>query len=199
MRRGPKHKMCRRVGAPICGQATCPAHKRPYPAGSHGRSRRRRPTEYEIRLLEKQKLRAMYALRERQFRRYVDMAMRARGETGQRLLGLLEQRLDSVILRLGFGRTIHEARQVVSHGHVYVDGRRVNVPSALVKPGQTVEVRPKDHHPVQEALQSGAEPPSYVTRDEDNARGELLRVPTREEIPYPVEINDRLVVEFYSR
>ena len=120
--------MCRRVGQPICGRPNCPAGKRPYPPGQHGRGRKRF-SEYQVRLLEKQKLRAIYGIGERQMRGYYDKASRHTGVTGEELIRQLETRLDTVVLRLGFALTNRQARQLVSHGHVLLDGKRVNVPS----------------------------------------------------------------------
>src|SRR5919204_4252547 len=135
---GPRHRMCRRAGAPLCGRPNCPARKRPFPPGQHGRGRKR-TSEYQTRLLEKQKLRAIYAVSERQMRTYYERASRARGVTGEEMIRQLETRLDTVLLRLGFALSTRQARQLVSHGHVLVDGRRVDVPSARVKPGQTID------------------------------------------------------------
>ena len=135
---GPKHRMCRRVGAPLCGRPNCPANKRPYPPGMHGRGRKR-ISEYQTRLVEKQKMRAIYAVGERQMRKYYERAHRSMGVTGEELLKQLETRIDAVILRLGFALTIHQARQLVSHGHVLIDGKRIDVPSAQVKAGQEIE------------------------------------------------------------
>src|SRR5919204_1993749 len=120
---GPRHRMCRRVGAAVCGRPNCPANKRPYPPGLHGRGRKRL-TEYQMRLVEKQKLRAVYGIGERQFRKYFTHATRRMGVTGEELLRQLETRLDTVVLRLGFALTMRQARQLVSHGHVEVDGKR---------------------------------------------------------------------------
>ena len=196
---GPKHRICRRVGQPVCGRPNCPANKRPYPPGQHGRARRRL-TEYHMRLLEKQKLRSMYGVGERQFRRYFAQASRRKGVTGEELLRLLETRLDTVVLRLGFGQTVRQARQLVSHGHMLLDGKRVNVPSATVKPGQTIEATPaaKNFIPVREALEVTPEPPPYLERDKDAVRGVLVRAPERGEIPLSVEVDERLIVELMS-
>src|SRR6476659_5785200 len=139
---GPKHKMCRRVGAPLCGRPNCPSNKRPYPPGQHGRGRKR-ISEYQTRLVEKQKLRAIYGVSEKQMRGYYDRAARAKGVTGEELLSQLETRLDTVVLRLGWALTTRQARQLVSHGHVTLDGKRINVPSARVKPEQTIELSAK--------------------------------------------------------
>jgi small subunit ribosomal protein S4 len=191
--------MCRRVGAPLCGRPNCPANKRPYPTGQHGRGRKR-ISEYQVRLLEKQKLRAIYGVGERQMRVYYDRASRKRGVTGEELLRQLETRLDTVTLRLGFALTTRQARQLVSHGHVLVDGRRVDVPSAQVKPGQTISLSAKARNfiSVREALEITPDPPAYLYRNKEEVSGTLSRMPERDEIPLPVEIEERLVIEHYS-
>ena len=139
---GPKHKTCRRVGAPLCGRPNCPSNKRPYPPGQHGRGRKR-ISEYQTRLLEKQKLRHMYGVNEKQMRGYFEKATRSKSVTGEEMIRMLETRLDTVCLRLGFAQTTSQARQLVSHGHVSLDGRRIDIPSAQVKPGQTITLSPK--------------------------------------------------------
>jgi small subunit ribosomal protein S4 len=196
---GPAHRTCRRVGAPLCGRPNCPANKRPYPPGQHGRGRKRL-SEYQVRLLEKQKLRAIYGVGERQMRVYYDRASRRTGVTGEELIRQLETRVDVIVLRLGFALTQRQARQLVSHGHVLVDGRRIDVPSAQVKPGQTVEVGQKGRNlvSVREALEITPEPPVYLYRNKDEVKGTLSRLPERDEIPLPVPIEERLIIEYYS-
>jgi small subunit ribosomal protein S4 len=196
---GPKHRMCRRVGAAVCGRPNCPTNKKPYPPGQHGRARRRL-TEYHIRMLEKQKLRAIYGVGERQFRRYFRDAVRKKTVTGEELLRLLETRLDTLVLRLGFAQTMPQARQLVSHGHILVDGKKIDVPSANVRPGQTIEAAraAKNFISVRESLEVAPDPPPYLERDKDNVTGRLTRVPFRGEIPLPVPIEERLIVEFMS-
>lgn len=196
---GPKHRMCRRVGQALCGRPNCPSTKRPYPPGQHGRGRKR-ISEYQTRLVEKQKLRAIYGIGERQMRRYLDRATRSRAVTGEELIRELETRLDTVVLRLGFALTTRQARQLVSHGHVHLDGKRIDVPSARVKPGQTIEVSPKARNfiPVREALEITPDPPTYLYRNKDEVSGTLSRLPERDEIPLPVPVDERLIVEFYS-
>jgi small subunit ribosomal protein S4 len=196
---GPKHRMCRRVGQAICGRPNCPTNKRPYPPGQHGRGRRRL-TEYHIRMLEKQKLRSMYGVGERQFRRYFQEATRRQGVTGEELLRQLETRLDSVVLRLGFALTLPQARQLVSHGHILLGGKRVDVPSASVRPGQSVEATAaaKNFVSIREALEITPDPPVYLERDKDAVRGVLTRQPERYEIPLPAPVDERLIVEFMS-
>ena len=138
---GPKHRICRRVGEAVCGRPNCAVNKRPYPPGQHGQGRRRL-SEYHLRLLEKQKLRAMYGVTETQFRRYFNEANRHKGVTGSELLRLLETRLDAVVLRMGFAQTMRQARQLVSHGHFTVNGRRINVPSYQVREGEAIAATP---------------------------------------------------------
>jgi len=196
---GPKHRTCRRVGAALCGRPNCPSNKRPYPPGQHGRGRKR-ISEYQTRLVEKQKLRAIYGVGEAQMRKYYEKASRSKGVTGEELIQQLEMRLDTVVLRLGFALTTRQARQLVSHGHVSLDGKRLNVPSARVKPGQTVEVsaKAKNFVSVQEAMEITPDPPSYLYRNKSEVSGTLSRLPERDEIPLPVQVEERLIVEFYS-
>ena len=196
---GPKHRMCRRVGAAVCGRPNCPTNKRPYPPGQHGRARRRL-TEYHIRMLEKQKLRSMYGVGERQFRRYFQLASRTKGVTGDELLRLLETRLDTLVLRLGFAQTMRQARQLATHGHMLLDGKRVDLPSIRVRPGQTIAATPaaRNFLPIREALEVTPDPPPYLERDKDAVSGRLVRLPERGEIPLPVEVDERLIVEFMS-
>ena len=191
--------MCRRVGVAICGRPNCPVNKRPYPPGEHGRGRRR-DSEYQLRLLEKQKLRAMYGVGERQFRRYFAKAARRKGVTGEDLLRQLETRLDAMTLRMGWALSLRQARQLVSHGHVRLDGRRVNVPSAGVRPEQTMELsdRARGFVGVRESLELASNLPPYLSRESGGGRGRLERWPERHEIPLPAEIDERLIVEYYS-
>jgi len=191
--------MCRRVGVAICGRPNCPVNKRPYPPGEHGRGRRR-DSEYQLRLLEKQKLRAMYGVGERQFRRYFAKAARRKGVTGEDLLRQLETRLDAMTLRMGWALSLRQARQLVSHGHVRLDGRRVNVPSAGVRPEQTMELsdRARGFVGVRESLELASNLPPYLSRESGGGRGRLERWPERHEIPLPAEVDERLIVEYYS-
>ena len=191
--------MCRRVGQPLCGRPNCPANKRPYPPGQHGRGRKR-VSEYNVRLLEKQKLRAIYGVSERQMRVYYDRASRRTGVTGEELIRQLETRLDAVILHLGFALSQRQARQLVSHGHVRVNGRRVDVPSAQVRAEDTIELsdKAKSFVFVREALELAPDPPPYLYRNKDALQGTMSRLPERGEIPLPVPIEERLIIEFYS-
>lgn len=196
---GPRHKVCRRLGIAVCGRPNCPVEKRPYPPGEHGRARRRE-SEYHLRLQEKQKLRAIYGVGERQFRRYFAQASKIKGHTGEELIRQLETRLDTLILRLGFALSQRQARQLVSHGHVRVGGRKVDVPSAEVRPGQTIQLSDKARGfiSVREAVEVTPEPPPYLERDAGAGTGVLARQPERQEVPLPVEVDERLIVEHYA-
>ena len=176
--------------------------KRPHPPGQHGQrsARRSKIGAYGSRLLEKQKLRAFYGVAERQLRRYVEEATRRTGPTGTNLLQLLEQRLDALVYRLGLAPSIWAARQIVGHGHVLVDGKRIDRPSFQVRPGQTISLAEKFQRSPQVAAwkaRGGIMPPPYLELDQDGMKGRLVRTPERDEIPVPVD--DRLIVEFYSR
>ena len=175
--------------------------KRPNPPGQHGgKSRRKKVGAYGSRLFEKQKLKAFYGVAERQMRRYVAEASRRSGPTGTNLLQLLEQRLDAVVYRLNFAPTIWAARQLVGHGHVLVDGQRVDIPSYSVRPGQVIGISEKMKRSRQMAVwaeRGGIIPPAYLELNRDDLTGRLIRPPERDEIPVPID--DRLIVEFYSR
>jgi small subunit ribosomal protein S4 len=153
-----------------------------------------------MRLVEKQKLRAIYGVGERQFRRYFDRAESRTGVTGEELLRQLETRADAVVLRLGFALSMRQARQLVSHGHIEIDGRRVDVPSIQIRPGQTIGIREKSRGliPIREAVEITPDPPPYLYRNKDEMQGTLSRLPERGEIPLPVAVEERLIVEFYS-
>lgn len=175
--------------------------KRPNPPGQHGgRAKRKKVGAYGSRLFEKQKLKAFYGVAERQIRRYVAEAMRQQGPTGTNLLRILEQRLDAVVYRLGFAPSIWAARQLVGHGHVLVNGKRVDIPSYHVRPNDTLTLSERFKRSRQMAIwleRGGIVPPAYLELDRDQLSGRLVRVPERDEIPVPID--DRLIVEFYSR
>ncbi len=196
---GPKHRICRRVGEPVCGSPKCPALKRPYPPGQHGKTPRRRVSEYGRQLLEKQKIRAIYGVSERYLRNTFKKAARHRGRTGEIVLQMLESRLDNLVYRMGFAPTLPGARQLVTHGHVTVDGKKVNIPSYLVQPGQVIALSEKARNLPMVAATLEAGPPTvpYVQVDVENRSGTFLNVPAREEIP--IKVNETLVVEFYAR
>lgn len=198
---GPKTKVARRYGVPLFGPSKALERKN-YPPGMHGpKGSRRKQSEYAIALGEKQKLRYQYGLLERQFRRYFQTALARRGVTGETLLQLLETRLDNIVYRLGFANTRRGARQLVSHGHVAVNNRKVNVSSYNVKPGDTVTVRdnPKSRQLASRFLElTQIHPvPVWLTLNRDTFSGQVARVPSREEIA-PI-VNEQLIVELYSR
>jgi small subunit ribosomal protein S4 len=203
---GPVEKLSRREGVQLflkgervlVGKSAID-RRGPVPPGQHG-PRRRRPSEYGLRLREKQRAKRYYGVRERQFRRYFALASRRRGErTGTALLRLLESRLDNVIYRLGFAATRAQARQFVSHGHVEVNGRRLTIASARLRPGDVVALRPAS--PVAALVRAATETvgrvPGWLQADFDALRGAVLRAPARGEIDAP--ISEQLIVEFYSR
>ncbi|GEO27081.1 30S ribosomal protein S4 [Alicyclobacillus acidoterrestris] len=198
-RTGAKHKLCRTAGEALCGSPKCPVHKRPYPPGQHGPTKRVKRSEYGVQLLEKQKLRHIYAVQERQFRRYYDEAARRPGVTGDTLMTILETRLDNVAYRLGFANTIDGARQLVNHGHIAVNGRRVDIPSYRVHIGDVIGLTEKGAKLsiVKESLERTISRPPYLTYDEASTTGTLERIPARGEIP--VSVNETLIVEYYSR
>lgn len=198
-RTGAKHKLCRQVGQPLCGSPKCPALKRPYPPGQHGPTKRTKRSEYGIQLLEKQKLRFVYGVQEKQFRKYYEEAARRKGITGALLVEQLETRLDNVVYRLGFARSLDGARQLVNHGHVTVNGKKVDIASFAVRVGDVVGLIEKSRElaVVKDALQNAPALPPYLTFDEATLTGTLIRKPEREEVP--IDVNETLIVEFYSR
>lgn len=185
-----------------CFTAKCAVERRENPPGmAAGRRMRRKPTEYGLQLREKQKMRRIYGVLEGQFRLTFQRAARMHGITGENLITLLEQRLDNVVYRLGFATSRDQARQLVRHGHILVGGRRVDIPSVEVKPGQTVAVRRKSWKNPQliTALDTseGSGLPVWIHRDRDTFSGKLLRLPTKSEVALPV--NEQLIVELYSK
>ena len=198
---GPKTKISRRFGVPIFGPAKAMERKN-YPPGMHGpKGSRRKQSDYSIALAEKQKLRYQYGLLERQFRRYFQTALNRRGVTGETLLQLLETRLDNVVYRLGFANSRAAARQMVSHGHVFVKGRKVNVSSYTCRPGDEITIKDKPGSRRLAArnieLTQIAPIPDWVTVDKEGFSGKVVRIPTRDEIA-PI-VNEQLIVELYSR
>jgi small subunit ribosomal protein S4 len=198
---GPKQKISRRFGVPIFGTSRS-LEKRNYPPGQHGlRAGRRKKSEYAVALAEKQKLRYQYGVLEKQFRRYFAEASRRRGVTGEILLQLLELRLDNVIFRLGLGNTRSAARQFVGHGHVLVNGQRVDIPSYSCRPGDAISIK-GGAKSQQLALRSlditqAVPTPDWLVVDREKMTGKVMREPTREEID-PL-VNEQLIVELYSR
>lgn len=193
---GPKVKLSRRVGVPIADIPKHTTKRQLNPPGMHG-FRGRRLRDYGIRLNEKQKLRFHYNVLEKQFRGYMDKASHLKGNTGDVLLRLLEQRLDNVVRRLGWARTIWAARQIVSHGHVLLNGRKTDIASAQVKVGDQITLKPGIHKLVRENLESlpGHEVPAWLTFDPSTLTAKVVAVPTPDQVPFDVNMN--LIIEFY--
>jgi small subunit ribosomal protein S4 len=199
--KGPRVRISRRFGLPIFGPSKY-LERRGYPPGVHGpKKARRKVSEYGAHLLEKQKLRYQYGLLERQFRRIFEIAARKRGNTSETLLQLLETRLDNVVYRIGFATTRPFARQLVGHGHIRVNGRKVNIASCNLKPGDVIEVKPvpASRQIVSKSLESAQirPVPGWISFSKDTMRAQIMRLPTRQEIQ-PIA-NEQMVVEFYSR
>jgi len=198
-----KYKINRRLGVNLWGRAKSPVNKREYGPGQHGQRRKQKPSDFSVQLMAKQKLKGYYGnISEKQFRKYYDEAVRRKGDTSENLIGLLERRLDAVIYRLKFAMTPFAARQLVSHGHVLVNGRKVNIPSFLVRDGDEIELREKSKQlaVVLDAAQTGErDVPEYIEVDHRQMKGRYLRAPQLSDVPYPVQMEPNLVVEFYSR
>ena len=196
---GPRHKACRRARQPLCQSKKCPVDRRPYPPGEHGRGRIRE-SDYLVQLREKQKLRTMYGVLERQFRRYYELAARQPGITGDNLLQLLESRLDNVVWRSGLAATRPQARQLVNHGHFRVNEQKVDIPSYRVRPGDvvTVKERSTDLVAIQHAVDTLGRPvPEWLDVDHSDRRIAVRDLPSREQID--TAINEQLIVELYSK
>ena len=201
---GPQCKQCRREGQKLflkgerCLTEKCGVERRSYPPGEHGRGRVR-ASEYRNQLREKQKARRFYGVLERQFRSYYDKASRQEGVTGENLLRLLECRLDNVLVRLGFAASRRQARQLVSHGHWLVNGRRVDIPSYQVRPDDVITIRPNSSagDTVRQATELTAAVPPWLQADHDALTAKVLRLPGRGEIAAPVQ--EQLIVELYSK
>ncbi len=197
-----KHKIDRRLGVNLWGRPKSPINRRNYGPGQHGQ-RRKKPTDFGTQLMAKQKLKGYYGnIGEKQFRRYYDEAVRRKGDTGENLIQLLERRLDAVVYRMKFAPTVFSARQLVSHGHISVNGRRVTIPSYQVRDGDEIKVRAKmkDTPLLLEAMGSAErDVPDYVEVDHDKLTGSYVRAPAPADVPYPVPMEPNLVIEFYSR
>lgn len=206
---GPICRLCRTEGVKLflkgekCSSDKCPLSRRPFFPGMHGRERKRKLTEYGLRLREKQKLKKMYGMREEQFERFFEIAAKQKGMTGDNLLRLLERRLDNVVFRLGFAPSRRAARQIVSHGHILVNSKKVTVPSYLVNPGDVIEVKPDSRESelfkhISESV-NPASIPSLLEADIGNFRGRVVSLPEIDQIDTAKLVNMQLVVEFYSR
>lgn len=203
----PVCRLCRREGEKLylkgdkCFSRKCPVERRQYPPGQHGQSRRTKLSDYGMQLREKQKMRRIYGVRERQFRLYLKEAFRRRGVTGEILLQLLEMRLDNVVYRLGLASSRSQARQFVNHGHFLVNGRKVDIPSYLTRPEDVIEVTEDSRKmvPMLASLESagGRSLPGWLSLDASTFTGTVLSVPVRDEID--TDVQESLIVEFYSR
>ena len=204
---GPVCRLCRREDAQLflkgdrCFAEKCGYTRRPYPPGQHGQGRKRRPSDYGQQLREKQKVKRLYGLLEKQFRGYYNRATRMKGVTGENLLSLLERRLDNVVLRCGFGASHAEARQLVRHGHFTVNGKRVNIPSYLVKAGDVIEVRERSRkvQKIVDALGNvdRSPRPAWIDLDKGAFKGKVSALPARADIA--ADIDEQLIVELYSK
>lgn len=195
---GSVWKKSRRLGISLTGTGK-ELERRPYAPGDHGPTQRKKISEYGLQLQEKQKLRYMYGINERQFRTIFERAGKQKGVHGENFMILLASRLDAVVYQLGLARTRRQARQLVNHGHVTVDGGRVDIPSYHLKPGQTIGLREKSRNLdiVKEAVEVNNFIPDYLTFDDEKMEGSFVRFPERSELP--AEINEQLIVEYYSR
>ena len=197
-----KYKVCRRLGVNLWGRAKSPTNKREYGPGQHGQ-RRRKPSDFGTQLQAKQKLRCYYGnITEKQFQRYYEQAVNVKGDTGENLIGILERRLDAVVYRMKFVPTVFAARQLVSHGHVSVNGRRVTIASYLLNEGDVVTIKEKSREMslVLAAVDSPErEVPEYMDVNHDRMDGTFVRTPKLADVPYPAQMEPNLVVEYYSR
>lgn len=197
-----KHKIDRRLGVNLWGRPKSPLNNRNYGPGQHGQQRSKL-SDYGIQLRAKQKLKGYYGnISEKQFRRFYDEAVRRRGDTSENIIGLLERRLDAVVYRMKFVATVFAARQMVGHGHIRVNGKRVDIPSYQVREGDEISMvdSMKENVNVLAAAQSAErDVPEYIEVDHKTMKGKFIRVPKLAEVPYPVQMEPNLVIEFYSR
>jgi len=196
--RGPKQKIARRFKEPIFGPSKA-LERKPHPPGQHGRSRRRKESEYSVQLKEKQKAKYTYGLLERQFRNLFEKAARKKGVTGENLLKFLEARLDNTVFRLGFARTRRQARQLVNHGHIMVNGAVLDIPSAMLRSGDIISIRPRSRNldVVRDAANHTRRSFPWLEVDRNMLQGKFLDLPNREDIPE--NIKEQLIVELYSK
>jgi small subunit ribosomal protein S4 len=198
-----KHKVDRRLKVNLWGRPKSPFNTRAYPPGQHGQTRSSKPSDYGIQLQAKQKLKCYYGnMNERQFRNMYKRAIMKKGDTAENLIGLLERRLDAVIYRSKLSNTIFSSRQLINHGHVRVNGKKVNISSYQVKEEDSIEIRDKSKQLalIDIALANKErEVPEYLQLDEKNKKVKFVRIPKFEEVPYPVVMEPNLVIEYYSR
>lgn len=198
-----KYKISRRIGESLWGRGKDPVNRRSYAPGQHGQSRRRKLSDFGTQLLAKQKLKGYYGnITEKQFRRIYGEATRMKGDTSENLVGLLERRLDTVVYRMCIVPTVFAARQFINHGHIKVNGKRVKIPSYRLKDGDVIELKEASRQVpmVLESLQNPERDiPDYIQMDVANFKATFLRAPSFTDIPYPVQMEPNLVIEFYSR
>ncbi len=195
---GPAYKKSRRLGFSTLENGKDIA-KRPYAPGQHGNDRRKKVSEYGIQLQEKQKVRFMYGLNEKQFHKLFDKASKMKGIAGENFLKLLESRLDNVVYRMGLSNTRRGSRQIVNHGHILVNGKKVNIPSYQVKIGDVISVKEnsQSHKAIKAALETTLNRPAFVTFDDKKMTGSFVRLPDRSELNQ--DVNESLIVEYYNR
>lgn len=197
-----KCKTCRRIGEKLCGRAKCAMIRKPYPPGRHGQKRRRTISEYGRQLREKQKVKALYGISERQLRRYVASALTHRGKTVEFLISVLERRLDTILVRVGIVSSFGSARQLAAHGHFLVNKKRVNIPSCLLRAGDTFSIRPASMgsgplDDIPERLKKHT-PPNWLTFDKQTREGQVIREPLLEDLG-ALPANIQAILEYYSR
>ena len=198
-----KHKVDRRLKVNLWGRPKSPFNSRNYPPGQHGKAKKGKLSDYGTQLEAKQKMKFYYGnINERQFRNVYRKAIQKKGNTTENLVGFLERRLDTVAYRAKFATTVFSARQLINHGHIKVNGKKVNIPSYLVKAEDTIEIKDKSKNIVTIAgalLSKEREVPDYIQMDEKNKKATLIRIPKFSEVPYPVIMEPNLVIEYYSR
>ena len=198
-----KHKVDRRLKVNLWGRPKSPFNSRNYPPGQHGKTIKGKRSDYGTQLEAKQKLKFYYGnMNERQFRNVYRKAIQKKGNTTENLVGFLERRLDTVAYRAKFATTVFSARQLINHGHIQVNGKKVNIPSYLVKAEDTIEIKSKSKNIVTIAgalVSKEREVPDYIQMDEKNKKAKLIRIPKFSEVPYPVIMEPNLVIEYYSR
>ena len=198
-----KHKVDRRLKANLWGRPKSPFNSRSYPPGQHGKSKRTKASDYGVQLEAKQKMKFYYGnMNERQFRNVYRKALNKKGNTSENLVGFLERRLDTIIYRAKFASTVFSARQLINHGHIKVNNKKVNIPSYLVREKDTIEIKDKSKEItviIDSLVSKEREVPDYIQMDEKNKTAKLIRTPAFSEIPYPTIMEPNLVIEYYSR
>ena len=198
-----KHKVDRRLKVNLWGRPKSPFNSRDYPPGQHGQKRPSKPSDFGKQLQAKQKLKAYYGnINERQFRNIYKKAIKKRGDTIENLIGFLERRLDIIIYRAKFASTVFASRQLINHGHVRVNGKKVNIPSYLVKAEDTIDIKEKSKNittVIGSLISKERDVPDYIHMDEKNKKAKLIRIPKFSEVPYPTIMEPNLVIEYYSR